>query len=103
MGRAAAVRAATKAKTDAAKGKNNGRFAKKIIMAVKAGGPDPSVNRQLAQVIDDAKTAQVPKDIVTRNIEKAKAAATADYKQSVFEFYGFGGVGILVNVLTDNG
>ena len=38
MGRAAAVRAATKAKTDAAKAKNNGRYAKKIIMAVKAGG-----------------------------------------------------------------
>jgi len=37
MGRAAAVRAATKAKTDAAKAKNNGRFAKKIIIAVKAG------------------------------------------------------------------
>jgi hypothetical protein len=33
MGRAAAVRAATKAKTDSAKAKNNGRFAKKIIMA----------------------------------------------------------------------
>jgi hypothetical protein len=35
MGRAAAVRAATKAKTDGAKAKNNGRFAKKIIMAGK--------------------------------------------------------------------
>ena len=38
MGRAAAVRAATKARTDGAKAKNNQRFAKKIIMAVKAGG-----------------------------------------------------------------
>ena len=38
MGRAAAVRANTKAKTDAAKAKNNGRFAKKIIIAVKANG-----------------------------------------------------------------
>jgi YebC/PmpR family DNA-binding regulatory protein len=102
MGRAAAVRAATKAKTDGAKAKNNGRFAKKIIMAVKAGGTDPISNRQLAQVIEDAKVANVPKDIITRNIEKAGAAATADYKESVFEFYGHGGVGLLVNVLTDN-
>lgn len=37
MGRAAAVRANTKAKTDAAKAKNNGRFAKKIIIACRAG------------------------------------------------------------------
>eukprot|EP01035_Chromulina_nebulosa_P036972 gene36972-49886_t len=102
MGRAAAVRAATKAKTDAAKAKNNGRYAKKIIMAVKAGGADPEQNRQLAQVIADAKVANVPKDIITRNIEKASAAATADFKESVFEFYGHGGVGLLVNVLTDN-
>ena len=50
-----AVRAATKAKTDSAKAKNNGRFAKKIIMAVKAGGADPEVNRNLAGVIADAK------------------------------------------------
>jgi transcriptional/translational regulatory protein YebC/TACO1 len=69
---------------------------------VKAGGADPDQNRLLAQVISDAKDAQVPKDIITRNIEKATAAATADFKESVFEFYGFGGVGLLINVLTDN-
>ena len=34
MGRAAAVRAATKARTDGAKAKNNNRYAKKIIMVV---------------------------------------------------------------------
>jgi hypothetical protein len=38
MGRAAAVREKTKTRTDAAKAKNNNRYAKKIIMAVKAGG-----------------------------------------------------------------
>ena len=69
---------------------------------MKAGGADPDQNRLLAQVISDAKDAQVPKDIITRNIEKATAAATADFKESVFEFYGFGGVGLLINVLTDN-
>ena len=42
MGRAAAVRAATKSKTDAKKAKVNGLYGKKIIMAVKEGGsPDP--------------------------------------------------------------
>lgn len=102
MGRAAAVRANTKAKTDAAKAKNNGYYAKKIIMAVKAGGPDPVQNRNLAQIIADAKGSNVPKDIINRNIEKASASTTADYKESLFEFYGHGGVGLLVTVLTDN-
>lgn len=102
MGRAAAVRAATKAKTDGAKAKNNNRYAKKIISAVKAGGPDPTVNRQLGVVIAEAKVANVPRDIITRNIEKASSATQADFKESLFEFYGHGGVGILVNVNTDN-
>jgi YebC/PmpR family DNA-binding regulatory protein len=102
MGRAAAVRATTKARTDAAKAKNNNIFAKKIIVAVKAGGPDPTVNRQLAQVVADAKAANVPKDIISRNIEKASGSNIADFKERAFEFYGHGGVGFLVNVMTDN-
>jgi len=65
-------------------------------------GPDPEQNRQLAQVIAEAKVANVPKDIITRNIEKAGAATTVDFKESIFEFYGHGGVGLLINVLTDN-
>eukprot|EP00600_Ochromonadales_sp_CCMP1393_P006172 CAMPEP_0174957496 /NCGR_PEP_ID=MMETSP0004_2-20121128/2104_1 /TAXON_ID=420556 /ORGANISM="Ochromonas sp., Strain CCMP1393" /LENGTH=222 /DNA_ID=CAMNT_0016205611 /DNA_START=283 /DNA_END=951 /DNA_ORIENTATION=- len=71
-------------------------------MAVKAGGPDPDSNRGLSQVIAEAKAANVPKDIIQRNIDKATAADTADFKESLFEFYGHGGVGMLVWVLTDN-
>jgi len=102
MGRAAAVRAATKAKTDGAKAKNNNRFAKKIIMTVKAGGSDPDKNRALGAVIAEAKVNNVPMDVIKRNIDKASMAATADFKESLFEFVGYGGVGLLVNVLTDN-
>lgn len=72
-------------------------------MAVKAGGgTDPEKNRQLGQVIAEAKVNNVPKDVITRNIEKGNAAATVDFKTSIFEFYGHGGVGFLINVLTDN-
>lgn len=103
MGRAAAVRAATKAKTDGAKAKNNNRFAKKIIMVVKAGGSgDPEKNIALAKVIAEAKVANVPSDVIKRNIDKASMANTADFKESLFEFVGPGGAGLLVNVLTDN-
>lgn len=102
MGRAALVRAATKARTDSAKQKNNNRFAKKIIMAVKQKGPDPLQNSLLASIIEDAREAAVPKDVITRNIEKGSSTTTANFKEALFEFYGHGGVGLLVNVLTDN-
>ena len=64
MGRAAAVRAATKGKTDAKKAKVNGYYGKKIIMAVKQGGsPDPVANRQLGDLIKAAKNNSVPIDV----------------------------------------
>jgi transcriptional/translational regulatory protein YebC/TACO1 len=68
---------------------------------VRAGGPDPEQNRLLAQVLAEAQRKNVPKDIVKRNIDKASELKT-DYKESIFEFYGFGGVSLLVNVVTDN-
>lgn len=64
MGRAAAVRAATKGKTDAKKAKVNAYYGKKIIMAVKQGGsPDPVANRQLGELIKAAKNNSVPMDV----------------------------------------
>ena len=63
MGRAAAVRAATKSKTDAKKAKTNATFGKKIIMAVKQGGPDPDSNRALNDLIKAAKANSVPAEV----------------------------------------
>ncbi len=64
MGRAAAVRAATKSKTDMKKAKTNASYGKKIMMAVKQGGsPSPEANRQLAELIKQAKQNSVPIDV----------------------------------------
>ena len=92
MGRAAAVRAATKAKTDMKKAKTNALFGKKIIMAVKDGGsPDPNANRGLYDVIKAAKQASVPVENINRAIKRASEAAVGDFKESTFEAYGLGG------------
>ena len=66
MGRAAAVRANTKAKTDARKSKINAIYGKKIIMAIKAGGsPNPEANSLLKETIARAKANNVPVDVST--------------------------------------
>ena len=58
--------------------------AKKIAMAVKAGGgPDVEKNRQLAQVIADAKVNNVPRDVIERQLSKANAATTIGESLSV--------------------
>uniref|UniRef100_A0A7S1XKC8 Transcriptional regulatory protein n=2 Tax=Phaeomonas parva TaxID=124430 RepID=A0A7S1XKC8_9STRA len=102
MGRRAAKIAARKGKQDALKAKAYARIGKMIIIAVKAGGPDPESNRQLSQVLLEAKGVGVPKDNIKRAIDRASSADAADFKESVFEAYGKGGVGLLINVLSDN-
>ena len=104
MGRAAAVRANTKAKSDAKKAKTNAVFGKRIIVAVKDGGgsPDPNSNRQLADVIKQARANSVPVENIQRAIKKATEGSVGDFKESTFEAYGHGGASLIINVLTDN-
>ena len=103
MGRAAAVRAATKGKTDAKKAKINGYYGKKIIMAVKQGGsPDPQANRQLGELIKAAKQNSVPIDNINRAIKRASEKDAGDFSESTFEAYGHGGASLIINVLSDN-
>lgn len=103
MGRAAAVREKTKGKTDAKKAKVNALYGKKIIMSVKQGGPDPDSNRALGELIKAAKANSVPVDNISRAIKKASESNTANFSESTFEAYGFGGASMVINVLTDNG
>ncbi|MEX1012762.1 MAG: YebC/PmpR family DNA-binding transcriptional regulator [Waddliaceae bacterium] len=91
-----------KGRADAKKGKIFSRAAKEIISAVKEGGPDPKGNPRLRLAIDKAKSSNVPNDIIDRNIKKASSADQADYEELSYEIYGFGGVGIYLDIMTDN-
>lgn len=91
-----------KGKADALKGKIFSRIAKEIITAVKQGGPDPKSNPRLRLALQKARTANVPNDNVERNIKKAASGQQADYFEMLYELYGHGGVGILVEIMTDN-
>ena len=91
-----------KGRADAVKGKIFSRITKEIISAVKQGGPDPKNNPKLRLVLQKAKSANLPNENVERNIKKASSAEQADYLEFTYEFYGHGGVGIIVDVMTDN-
>ncbi len=91
-----------KGKADAIKGKLFSRVTKEIISAVKQGGPDPKSNSRLRIAIQKARTANLPSDNIERNIKKATSADQADFSEVLYELYGYGGVGILAEILTDN-
>ena len=91
-----------KGRADALKGKAFSRIAKEIISAVKQGGGDPKSNSRLRLAIQKARAANMPNDNVERNIKKASSADQADFSSMTYELYGYGGVGIVVEALTDN-
>jgi YebC/PmpR family DNA-binding regulatory protein len=92
-----------KGKADAKKGKVFSRIAKEIISAVKVGGgPDPKTNPRLRIALQKARESNVPNDIIERNIKKASNKDQADYHELTYELYGYGGVGIIIDAMTDN-
>ena len=92
-----------KEKNDAAKGKMFTIIGKEIAIAVKEGGPDPSNNSKLRDVIAKAKANNMPNDTIERGIKRAAGAADAvNYEQLTYEGYGPNGTAIIVDTLTDN-
>lgn len=91
-----------KGKADAAKGKVFTKVTKEIINAVKQGGPDPKSNPKLRLALQKAKEVNLPNDNIERNIKKAMSKDQESFIEMTYELYGHGGVGILVDVMTDN-
>lgn len=90
------------AKTAAAKTKVYSKYGKEIYMAAKSGVPDPAMNLTLKHVIEKAKAAQVPSDVIKRNIEKAKDAGSAAYIPATYEGFGPGASTLIIECLTEN-
>jgi YebC/PmpR family DNA-binding regulatory protein len=102
MGRAFEFRKARKMKRWASMAKTFTRLGKDIVMAVKEGGPDPDANAKLRAVIQNAKTANMPKDNIERAIKRASDKNTEEYKEVLFEGYAPHGIAILIETATDN-
>lgn len=91
-----------KQKMDAAKGKAFTKVTKEIINAVKQGGPDAKSNPKLRLALIKAKEVNLPSDNIERNIKKAMSKDQEAFMEVTYELYGHGGVGLLVEIMTDN-
>jgi YebC/PmpR family DNA-binding regulatory protein len=92
-----------KGAADAKRGRLFTRFIKEITMAAKAGGGSAEANPRLRSAVQAAKKASMPAD----NIDKAIKRGTGElegviYEEVMYEGYGSGGAGILVEAVTDN-
>ena len=102
MGRAFEFRKARKMKRWSAMAKTFTRIGKDISIAVKEGGPSPETNSRLRAVIQNAKSANMPKDNVERAIKKAMGSDSANYVEMSLEGYAPYGVAVFVECTTDN-
>jgi YebC/PmpR family DNA-binding regulatory protein len=93
-----------KAAIDAKRGKLFAKLIKNIEIAARTGGGDPNGNPTLYDAIVKAKKSSVPADNITRAVKRGSGeeAGGADYEEIVYEGYAPGGVGLIIQCLTDN-
>ncbi len=92
-----------KAAIDAKRGKIFSVIAKDMTLAARDGGGDPTFNPRLRALIDKAKASNMPADNIERAIKKGTGELEgAVIEEMVYEGYGIEGVGVIVEVTTDN-
>ncbi|MDQ6914728.1 MAG: YebC/PmpR family DNA-binding transcriptional regulator [Actinomycetota bacterium] len=93
-----------KAVVDARRGQQFTKLARAITVAARDGGGDPESNATLAQAVQKARDASMPKDNIERAIAKGTGAGAdaAAIESVTYEGYGPGGVALLIEALTDN-
>ena len=87
--------------TDAKRGAVFTRLGNLIGIAARSG-TDPALNSTLAMAIEKAKAANMPLTNIERAIKRVSDKDSAQLIEVMYEGYGPGGVGILVEVATDN-
>jgi YebC/PmpR family DNA-binding regulatory protein len=92
-----------KAAADAKRGKLFTRLTKEITIAAREKGGDPEFNPRLRLAIDKAKEANMPKDNIERAVKRGTGELEgAELVEVLYEGYAPHGVGLLIEVVTDN-
>lgn len=92
-----------KAVIDAKRGKIFSVLAKEITLAARSGGGSPESNARLRTLMDKARASNMPMDNIKRAIQKGTGEIPGvTYDEIAYEGYAAGGVGLIVEVTTDN-
>ena len=92
-----------KAITDSKRAAVFTKLAKKIQIAVKTNGSgNPEFNPTLRTILEDARSVNMPSDIIKRAIDKGLGSGDYSITEAVYEAYGPGGIGIIITAATDS-
>lgn len=90
-----------KAVVDAKRGALFTKIGNQIAIAARSG-TDPAMNPTLAMVLEKARLANMPKANIERAIARVADKNAAALIEETYEAYGPGGVGIIIEIATDN-
>lgn len=90
-----------KAVVDAKRGALFTKIGNQIAIAAR-GGIDPAMNPSLAMVLEKARLANMPKANIERAIARVADKNAAALIEETYEAYGPGGIGVIIEVATDN-
>ena len=90
-----------KGANDAKRGALFTKLGNQIAIAARSG-TDPDMNPSLAMAIEKAKAANMPGTNIERAIKRVSDKDAAQLNEVMYEGYGPGGVGVLVECATDN-
>ncbi len=90
-----------KGRQDAKRAKIFAKLGRELTVAAR-GGPDPDFNPALRLAVANAKSQNMPNDVINRAIQKAQGGDAESYEEIRYEGYGPGGVAVIVEALTDN-
>ena len=92
-----------KGRQDEKRGKVWTRVIREIMVTARAGGGDLQINSRLRLAVEKAKAANMPADIIKRNIDKTTGNLEGvHYEEIRYEGYGVAGVALMVDTMTDN-
>lgn len=102
MGRIFETRKATMFKRYAKMAKAFTKIGREIVIAVKAGGPNPESNPRLRMIMQNAKAINMPKVNVESAIKRASEKDSGSFEEIIYEGYAPHGVPVLVECTTNN-
>jgi YebC/PmpR family DNA-binding regulatory protein len=92
-----------KAATDAKRGRIFTKLIREISIAARGGGADPISNPRLRTAILTAKNENMPNENIERAVQRGAGQLEGEqYDEVMFEGYGPGGVGMLIETVTTN-
>ena len=91
-----------KGKADKQRSKIFSKLSKEITVAAKLGDKDPAINPRLRSAVQAARSANMPKDNITRAIDKSSMSNQLNFENLRYEGFGPDRVAVIVETLTDN-